>query len=144
MSGPSGSEAVFTHEWTMASAREDIESVLQQVMVMLGEHGWDETSIFAVRLSFEEGLSNAMHHGNGGDPSRTIEFQLSGGHDGLAAVIVDQGPGYDPDSVPDPTAEENLTVASGRGLTLIRAFMTEVTVIAPGNRLEMRYDRPDA
>jgi serine/threonine-protein kinase RsbW len=69
-------------------------------------------------------------------------LELSGDHDGLLAAIEDEGPGYDPDSVPDPTADENLTVASGRGLALIRAFMTEVTVVEPGNRLEIRYARP--
>mgnify|MGYP002021877954 CR=1 FL=1 len=73
---------------------------------------------------------------------RSIEVEFTGDASRCRTVIVDEGPGYDPDSVPDPTADENLTVASGRGLTLIRAFMTEVTVVAPGNRLEMTYVRP--
>ena len=109
---------------------------------MLETGEWDETAMFAVRLAMEEGLSNAMNHGNGADPGRCIEVEFTGDASRCSAVIVDEGPGYDPDSVPDPTAEENLTVASGRGLTLIRAFMTEVTVVAPGNRLEMTYVRP--
>lgn len=142
MSDLPGSDTGFRDNWGIASARDEIESVLQQVMALLGGHGWDETSIFAVRLAMEEGLSNAMRHGNCDDPNRRIQVELSGDHDGLRAIIMDEGPGYDPDSVPDPTADENLTVASGRGLALIRAFMTEVTVVEPGNRLEIRYARP--
>ena len=132
----------FKDTWKIASVREEIEVVLKQVLAMLETGEWDETAMFAVRLAMEEGLSNAMNHGNGGDPGRCIEVEFTGDPTRCSAVIVDEGPGYDPDSVPDPTAEENLTVASGRGLTLIRAFMTEVTVVAPGNRLEMTYVRP--
>ena len=132
----------YRDTWTIASAREEIDMVLKQVIARLEAGDWDETATFAVRLSLEEGLSNAMNHGNGGDPGRRIEVEFTGDRLRCSAVIVDEGPGYDPDSVPDPTAEENLTVASGRGLTLIRAFMTEVTVVAPGNRLEMTYVRP--
>lgn len=142
MSDLAGPGTGFKDNWRIASARDEIESLLQQIMVLLGGHGWDETSIFAVRLALEEGLSNAMRHGNSGDPHRLIQLELSGDYDGLLAAIEDEGPGYDPASVPDPTADENLTVASGRGLALIRAFMTEVTVVEPGNRLEIRYARP--
>ena len=131
----------FKDTWKIASVREEIEVVLKQILSMLEAGDWDETAMFAVRLAMEEGLSNAMNHGNGADPGRCIEVEFTGDRSGCSAVIVDEGPGYDPDSVPDPTADENLTVASGRGLTLIRAFMTEVTVVAPGNRVELSYHK---
>jgi serine/threonine-protein kinase RsbW len=55
--------------------------------------------------------------------------------------VEDEGEGFDPTAVPDPTASENLDIPSGRGLMLIRSFMADVTVHPPGNRITMRYRR---
>ena len=58
--------------------------------------------------------------------------------DTLRRLVLEDNPAF-----PDPTAEENLTIASGRGLTLMKAFMTEVIVVPPGNRIEMTYAPQD-
>lgn len=58
--------------------------------------------------------------------------------------IEDKGPGFTVEDVPDPTLDENLTIPSGRGLMLIRSYMTEVRHNPSGNRVEMVYRRPDA
>ena len=128
---------------TIRNDRASIERVLDVCMEGLERCGHDETGVFAIRLAMEEALANAMNHGNGGDSSKSIivEFELAPGF--FRAAIEDQGPGFNPDSVPDPTAEENLTIASGRGLTLMKAFMTEVIVVPPGNRIEMTYAPQD-
>ena len=57
--------------------------------------------------------------------------------------VEDQGSGFDPDAVPDPTEDVNLEIPSGRGIMLIRAYMTEVRFHPPGNRMEMVF-RPGA
>ena len=128
---------------TILSSRDAIDRVLEKCLEGLVACGHDETATFAIRLAMEETLANAMNHGNGGDSSKSIivEFELAPGF--FRAAIEDQGPGFNPDSVPDPTAEENLTIASGRGLTLMKAFMTEVIVVPPGNRIEMTYAPQD-
>ena len=61
--------------------------------------------------------------------------------DAVRLEVADEGRGFNPEVIPDPTADENLTLPSGRGLAMIRAFMDEVEVIAPGNRLVMRRRR---
>ena len=124
---------------TIPSIREEIDRVLEACLEGLQRCGHDETAEFAIRLAMEESLANAMNHGNGGDPSKSIrvEFDVAPGF--FRAVIEDQGPGFNPDTVPDPTAEENLTIASGRGLALMKAFMTEMRVVPPGNRIELSY-----
>ena len=55
--------------------------------------------------------------------------------------IEDEGEGFDPRSVPDPTTVENVEIPSGRGIILMRAFMTDVRFFPPGNRLRMTYRR---
>ena len=52
--------------------------------------------------------------------------------------VTDQGRGYDPNSIPDPTADENLNIPSGRGLAMINAFMDEVVLNERGNRVCMK------
>jgi serine/threonine-protein kinase RsbW len=71
-----------------------------------------------------------------------VGVQYRVGDKDLEVVIEDQGPGFDPGSVPDPTLDENLENPSGRGMTLMRAYMTEVRYEGRGNRLRMRYKRP--
>ena len=59
----------------------------------------------------------------------------------MTYVITDEGPGFDPSSLPDPTDLENLEKASGRGLLLIRTFMDEVQHNDRGNELTMVFRR---
>ncbi|RLS94396.1 MAG: ATP-binding protein, partial [Planctomycetota bacterium] len=55
-----------------------------------------------------------------------------------------QGPVLDPMAVPAPTVDENLEIPSGRGVMLIKAYMTEVAYLPPGNKLRMVYRKPKA
>ena len=64
-----------------------------------------------------------------------IEAEFSEHH--ICVQISDDGPGFDPETVPDPTAEENLHRASGRGLFLIRSFMDQVAYNKIGNQITM-------
>lgn len=138
--GPSSELRVDFRE-SISSDRTSIERVLEVCMNGLGQCGYDETGVFAIRLAMEEVLANAMNHGNGGDAAKLIVVEFEVTATSFRASIEDQGTGYDPRSVPDPTADENLTIASGRGLVLIRSFMTEVTVVPPGNRVELSYQK---
>jgi serine/threonine-protein kinase RsbW len=90
----------------------------------------------------EEALNNAIRHGNKEDPSRTITMDCEIDHAQAMLDIRDQGEGFDPASVPDPTAEENLDIPAGRGLMLMRSFMADVSIHPPGNRVTMRYAKP--
>ncbi|MCH2136809.1 MAG: ATP-binding protein [Phycisphaerales bacterium] len=118
-----------------------MRAAVEDVHAALSDRGWDETAAFAVRLALEEGLTNALRHGHGGDPSLVINMGCTISAQRIELVIEDQGPGFEPETVPDPTADENLTIASGRGLALMRAFMTSVTVHPPGNKLTMTLER---
>ena len=88
------------------------------------------------RVGVAEALANAMIYGNGSDPDKRgrVEVELS----------ADEGEGFDPSVVPDPTLPENLEGAGGRGIFLIRELMDEVRYNEPGNcvRLVLRNERP--
>lgn len=125
----------------MPSRREDMDAATSAVMAALDERGYDKAASFAVRLALEEALTNAVRHGNKEDPSRHVTLQYEIGDAEAVIDVQDEGEGFDPSAVPDPTAAENLDIPSGRGLMLMRSFMADVTIHPPGNRVTLRFRR---
>lgn len=129
----------------IAHQRDQIDGAVKRVLEALTRHGYTESSRFAVRLALEEGLANAFRHGHKGlAETETVVFEYAVKPDELTVTIEDRGPGFDPGSVPDPTLDANLELPSGRGLMLMKAYMTSVKFNAKGNRVTMRYAKPPA
>jgi serine/threonine-protein kinase RsbW len=125
----------------MQDVRAEIDRLHDTVLVAVGEAGFDEASTFAVRLALEEAVANAFRHGNAEDPSKTVTVRYEVSPHQITLVVEDEGPGFDPGAVPDPTEDANLEIPSGRGIMLMRAYMTSVEIVAPGNRIEMTFRR---
>ena len=134
--------SVFRERFVIPSRRDAVEGAQRAVLEALQRLGYDSAGAFAVRLAMEEALNNAMQHGNKNDPSRTITLLCEIDQNQAVLDIQDQGEGFDPASVPDPTAAENLDIPAGRGLMLMRSFMAEVKIHPPGNRVTMRFAKP--
>ena len=96
-----------------------------------------EQEVFSVRLALEEALVNAIKHGNQMDRSKKVRVSYRSLPDRLEIHITDDGTGFDPEDVPDPTAVENLERPCGRGLMLMRHYMTEVSYNTRGNSVRM-------
>jgi serine/threonine-protein kinase RsbW len=133
----------FSGRFVLSNRREEIELAEQSLLQAIEMRQYDKASIFAIRLALEEALNNAFKHGNKNDPKKTVRMECRVESNIVLIDIEDQGEGFDPDSVPDPTEQENVEIPSGRGLTLMRAFMTEVMIHPPGNRVLMKYVRPE-
>ncbi len=89
------------------------------------------------RVGLTEALSNAMLYGNGRDPSKNVVVEVVLREGTLRAKIRDQGGGFDPATVPDPTLPENLTRPCGRGLFLMRKLLDEVRYNERGNEVTL-------
>ena len=100
-------------------------------------HGFSASQLFAIKLSLEEAITNAIKHGNDLDESKqvTIDYEVS--DEAVVVDICDEGGGFAPDQVPDPTQAENLERPSGRGVMLMKAYMTEVEFSDCGNCVRM-------
>lgn len=101
--------------------------------------GLDEDDRFHVTMAVREAAVNAVLHGNEYDPSKHIAFSLENTGSELVFILSDQGKGLDPDTLPDPLAEENILRGTGRGIFLIRSFMDEVHFrqLHPGTELTL-------
>lgn len=127
----------------LARDRGSIDALIEEILGTARARGFEDGALFAVRLAIEEAITNAFEHGHAGRTDQTIRVEYRVNTQTVDVAVEDQGPGFNPDKLPDPTIEENLSKPSGRGVMLMRAYMTEVRFNAPGNRVRLTYRRPD-
>jgi serine/threonine-protein kinase RsbW len=103
--------------------------------------GLDDDSMHWVGVAVRESVINAIKHGNQNDQQKKVfvEFTSSAAPGELVVTIRDQGPGFDPETLADPLAPENMLKSSGRGIFLMRNFMDDVSLRrAPEGGMEVR------
>lgn len=132
---------IWRFERVIPSKTQDGRQVLQELLEQLQQNRWDEHDIFSVHLAMEEALINAIKHGNQHDPTKRISVACALSSTKLRIEIADQGGGFDPDRLPDPTDPEHIVAPSGRGIMLIRTFMSRVEYLDRGSRVIMEKDR---
>jgi len=97
-----------------------------------GLAGLDEDATHWVSVAVRESVINAIKHGNGGNPARTVAVGFSldppGHPEALVVEVVDEGSGFDPEAVADPLEPENVLKSSGRGIFFMRSFMDDVSI----------------
>ena len=124
---------------------------------------WSDRDRLQIGMAIEEAITNAMHHGNlevdsvlregeteqryyeainrrkqePGYYNRKVRIEAEFSDQHICIQISDEGPGFEPESIPDPRDPENLHRVSGRGLLLIRTFMDQVVHNALGNQITM-------
>jgi serine/threonine-protein kinase RsbW len=121
----------------IASDPAEARQVQDQIEQLLQVRQAGTQDIFSIRLALEEALVNAIKHGNQLDRSKKVRLSYRVLDDRFEIQIQDEGPGFDPTEVPDPTAIENLERPCGRGLMLMRHYMTEVNYNPRGNGVTM-------
>lgn len=84
---------------------------------------------------------NAIKHGNGMDPNKEVHVTCQVDDIQTRITIRDEGTGFNPSDVPDPTDEDNLEKPGGRGIMLMKAFMTEVSYSEDGNEVLLVKER---
>jgi len=88
--------------------------------------GISEDVAFGIDMAVREAVTNAVLHGNKLDSAKIAEVDLKKSPEGLEINVRDQGKGFNPNQVADPTKDENLLKTSGRGIFFMRNFMDEV------------------
>ena len=96
-----------------------------------------DPELFKVKLALGEALVNAVKHGNKLNEKLSVYFELEAGTGRIIFKVRDEGIGFTPGNLPDPTKEENLDKTGGRGVFLIRSLMDEVEYSDYGRELKM-------
>jgi len=92
---------------------------------------------FNLRVALCEALANAIIYGNAADPSTAVDVDVTLSDNTLTLRVADEGPGFDPAAVPEPTLPDGLDATGGRGLFLIRQLMDHVYFNDRGNQICM-------
>lgn len=112
----------------LESKVDSVDAVELIVQGLAREAGHDEDAIDHLGMAVRESMANAVSHGNDFSGDKAVHVAIDRRDDKITVRIRDEGEGFDPAEVPDPTAPENLLKASGRGLLLMRALVDEFTV----------------
>ena len=99
------------------------QGVIDDLLAELERQQWGDHDTFGIHLAVEEALANAIKHGNQFDQAKHMKVVCCIRPERCFIEITDEGPGFDPSAVPDPTEPAQLDVPSGRGLMLMWSFM---------------------
>ncbi|MGQ9576352.1 MAG: ATP-binding protein [Thermoguttaceae bacterium] len=119
-------------------------SLQQEILEQLRRHRWSDRDLFAVHLAMEEALANAIKHGNHYDANKLVRVWCRIAPELVRIEIADEGPGFDPSQVPDPTEPEHIESPTGRGIMLMRNFMSRVEFNELGNKVVLEKQRSQA
>ena len=128
-----------TTELSLPSRIDTVATAAAAVAEFLSRSGITEDAAFGIDMAVREAVTNAVVHGNHEGKNKTVDVTLKSSPDAVEISVHDQGAGFNPEDVPDPTAEENILKASGRGIFFMRSFMDEVNwLIRPGGGTTVR------
>ena len=110
----------------LASRFDSIEVAERVLLDLCGRAGLGGDHDYWLVTALREALANAIRHGNGQDPARHVRVAYVVENSTVTITVEDEGEGFDPKDIPDPTDPENLLRPNGRGIFYMRQFMNRV------------------
>ena len=99
----------------------------------------DEVRFPDILISITEAVNNAIIHGNNADESKRVRINMEGFSRGIAISVSDEGQGFDPNRIPDPTSPENLECCGGRGVYIMSRLADELSFANNGSTVQMFF-----
>ena len=93
-----------------------------------------------ILISLTEAVNNAIIHGNKSDASKEVQVNCKHSKTGISFSIIDQGNGFDPENIPDPTSPEKIECCGGRGVFIINALADKVAYKNNGSTVEIYFN----
>lgn len=120
---------IVTEEITEIQLPGGLEAINHAVacaMEVARRAGFDDDALFGIEMAVRESVANAVVHGNQQDETKLIDLSFARSESNLEIHVRDRGEGFNPESVADPTAPQNLLKTNGRGILFMRSYMDEV------------------
>ncbi|MEM9545447.1 MAG: ATP-binding protein [Bacteroidota bacterium] len=99
----------------------------------------DEVRFPDILISITEAVNNAIIHGNNADESKRVRINMVGKSSGVSISVSDEGKGFDPKGIPDPTAPENLECCGGRGVYIMSRLADKLSFANNGSTVQMFF-----
>jgi serine/threonine-protein kinase RsbW len=103
------------------------------------ELGISQDNYGKILVSALEGVNNAILHGNQSDPEKKVDIEISYEKREFIIKITDEGKGFIPKEVPDPTVPENIEALNGRGVFLMSRLADKIKYSKKGNSVTMVF-----
>ena len=130
-----------TQQLVLESSLESIDIVENLISKVKMDHSISEESYNGIWIALNEAVTNAIKHGNKYDPSKKVSLTVEKKDNRyICFTVKDEGAGFDPANVPDPTCPECIEEPNGRGVFLINQLADTVKFTNNGTILEMCFD----
>ena len=140
--GAKGLSATGPLRFTISSDLAETRHVQDEIMGAVGAARWGDDDTFAIKLSLEEAIINAIKHGNKLSKDKRVHVEWTITPQSAQIIIEDEGPGFDRSNVPDPTHSGNLEKLTGRGILLIESYLSSVQWSKGGRRVKLVKKNP--
>ncbi len=111
----------IVENWIIPSTTTSQKSASSEFAELI-KHVPNESDKIELQWGFDEAVTNAMLHGNKYDPHKNVEININISPESVTLTVRDEGEGFDPTKVPDPTSPERILETSGRGIFMMRAY----------------------
>jgi serine/threonine-protein kinase RsbW len=115
-----------TTEFVLPSRIEAVNMAASAAAEFVKRSALGEDAAFGVDMAVREAVTNAVLHGNRQDEAKAVEVGFKRSQSEIEITVRDEGEGFDPGSVADPTDPQNIMKTSGRGILFMRTFMDEI------------------
>ncbi len=115
-----------TQALTLASRIDSVAEAATAAAEVANRLGFGDEAMFGIDMAVREAVANAVVHGNNQAENKQVEVTFTDSSDELMISVRDEGAGFDLEAVADPTAEQNLMKASGRGILFMQNFMDTI------------------
>jgi len=126
-------------ELQLQSSPSCIREVEQTLRVLFERFALDPELYPNILISLTEAVNNAVEHGNCNDVSKTVSVRIDKRREVLRCQISDEGIGFDPGRLPDPTEPDNIENPGGRGVFLMRQLSDKIQFKDNGSTVELVF-----
>lgn len=116
-----------------------LRQVESSVDNLTSELGISQDNYGKILVATMEAVNNAIQHGNKADPAKSVEIEILLEGKSIVVIVTDEGSGFDPLKVPDPTKPENIEEINGRGVFLMSRLADRIEYNSKGNSVKMTF-----
>jgi serine/threonine-protein kinase RsbW len=117
----------------------NIRAIENEIDNITGVNGVNQENYGKILIATLEAVNYAIIHGNKSDASKFVDVEIMLNNNTLIITVSDEGKGFRPKEVPDPTQPENIEAINGRGVFLMRKLADHIEFNKRGNSVKMTF-----